>query len=70
MADVEDDHRSLGLVDLVEDAPLVPWAGAVDAGERVLKRVADPARLLEQRPGDELEGSRRARVRWRVGVVN
>lgn len=54
--DVEDDHHALVPVDLEQDAPLASESGAVDAGQRVMKRFAHPAWVVEEWPGDELRG--------------
>ena len=74
--DVEHDHCALGVVDLVEHAPVPAEPGTVDAGNLGTEGATDSLGGGQQGAGDELDataatsgGSRSARARRAGGAV-
>jgi hypothetical protein len=53
--DVKHDYCPLGVVDLVQKAPVPAKPGTVNAGKLVTEGVTDSLRVGEQRAGDELD---------------
>jgi hypothetical protein len=54
MADVKHDDHVLGVIDLIQHAPVAAQAGAVDAGQFRAERLAHPPRIIEEGSGNEL----------------
>ena len=65
--DVEHDHCALGVVDLVEHAPVPAEPGTVDAGKLRTEGAADSLGVGQQGAGDELDGNGRDLRRQPIG---